>query len=68
MLCDARSLQAYSDELDALREKAVKIDSLFSFSKLVLVGPIDCAISDSPLTCLIFDRQTRDNSSTVSET
>ena len=44
LLCDARSLRAYRDELDAFREKTVKIDSLFSFSKLVLVGPIDCAI------------------------
>lgn len=30
MLCDARSLRAYRDELDALREKAVRVDKLES--------------------------------------
>lgn len=28
--CDARSLRAYRDELDALREKAIKVDKLES--------------------------------------
>ncbi|XP_016350498.1 girdin-like [Sinocyclocheilus anshuiensis] len=30
LLCDARSLRAYRDELDALREKAVRVDKLES--------------------------------------
>ncbi len=30
LLCDARSLRAYRDELDAFREKAVRVDKLES--------------------------------------